>query len=91
MIVDTEGLSVEVQVRSSLQHVWAELSERLADVVDSTIKYGGGDPKVREILSLTSEHIANLEELEGELSSLTEESMNDPESEWTVFNKALGE
>ena len=73
VIVETEGLSMEVQVRSSLQHLWAELSERLSDVVDSNIKYGGGDQKVRTHLARMSRQVANLEEFETELESLRNE------------------
>jgi putative GTP pyrophosphokinase len=69
VIVQTEGLGVEVQVRSALQHLWAELSERLADVVDSTIKYGGGNTAIREYLSRASAHIGDLEEVERDLDS----------------------
>lgn len=69
VIVTTSGVSVEIQVRTSLQHLWAELSERLADVVDSSIKYGGGDPENRRWLSLLSDNIAGWEELEKQLGS----------------------
>jgi ppGpp synthetase/RelA/SpoT-type nucleotidyltranferase len=74
VIVMTGGASVEVQVRSSLQHLWAELSERLSDVVDSSIKYGGGDQQVNQLLSFESEWIAKLEEFEKDLSSLPDEA-----------------
>lgn len=69
IIVVAYGQSVEVQVRTPLQHLWAELSERLADVVDSNIKYGGGNAEDREWLGLISENIAGWEALERELSS----------------------
>ena len=36
---------------SALQHLWAEFSEKLADVVDPEVKYGGGPQVVRELLS----------------------------------------
>jgi ppGpp synthetase/RelA/SpoT-type nucleotidyltranferase len=55
---------VEIQVRTYLQHLWAELSERSSDVVDSDIKYGGGDLESRNLLAEISEHIKNLEGLE---------------------------
>lgn len=42
LVVSTDSKTVEVQVRTHLQHVWAELSEKLSDVVDAAIKYGGG-------------------------------------------------
>jgi len=62
-------VSVEIQVRTALQHLWAELSERLADVVDSSIKYGGGAPEDRRWLALISDNIAGWEELERQLVS----------------------
>ncbi len=55
---------MEIQVRSALQHLWAELSEKLSDVVDPTIKYGGGADVVRKALTALSERIAALEVLE---------------------------
>jgi len=64
VIANIEDVSIEIQVRSSIQHLWAELSERLSDVVDSRLKYGGGDPKVSEMLLSMSKHIDELEELE---------------------------
>jgi len=73
VIVEAGGLNMEVQVRSSLQHLWAELSERLSDVVDSNIKYGGGDQKVRTHLAIMSRQVADLEEFETELESLRNE------------------
>jgi putative GTP pyrophosphokinase len=55
---------IEIQVRSTLQHLWAEFSERLADRVDPGIKYGIGNEQVREVLSQTSETVAEFEDLE---------------------------
>jgi putative GTP pyrophosphokinase len=49
---------VEVQVRSTLQHLWAEFSERLSDKVDPSIKYGSGNEQIRQVLSQTSEMVA---------------------------------
>ena len=67
VIVMTQGVSVEIQVRTALQDLWAELSERLSDVVDSSIKYGGGDPEDRQWLLLISDSIAGWEDLETRL------------------------
>ena len=50
IIVDISGKPVEIQVRSSLQHLWAELSEKSSDVLDPTIKYGGGPDEWRTFL-----------------------------------------
>ena len=38
---------VEVQARTELQHVWAQLSEKLADRFGIDLKYGGGPAAVR--------------------------------------------
>jgi GTP pyrophosphokinase len=53
---------IEIQVRTSLQHLWAELSEKFSDVVDPAIKYGGGEERIRELLARASYGVA-LEEL----------------------------
>jgi hypothetical protein len=69
IIVAPHEVSVEIQVRTALQDLWAQLSERLADVVDSSIKYGGGTLEDRRWLALISENIAGWEELENQLVS----------------------
>jgi hypothetical protein len=58
---------VEVQVRTALQQRWAELSEKLADLVDPAIKYGGGEPAIQGILMRVSAVVATEEELESEI------------------------
>ncbi len=45
---------IEIQVRTLLQDRWAELSEKLSDVLDPGIKYGGGDELVHSLLICTS-------------------------------------
>jgi ppGpp synthetase/RelA/SpoT-type nucleotidyltranferase len=64
IIAIISGKPIEIQVRSSLQHLWAELSERAADVLDPTIKYGGGPEKWRKLLASLSEWIAEHEMIE---------------------------
>jgi ppGpp synthetase/RelA/SpoT-type nucleotidyltranferase len=61
VIVDYRGKLIEVQVRSALQQAWAELSEKLSDVVDSAIKYGGGNQEVVSLLSNMSETTMSVE------------------------------
>ena len=73
VVVAVQGRSVEIQVRTSLQHTWAELSEKLSDVVDAAIKYGGGNEEAREALARGSELIARLESLEGSAASPIDE------------------
>jgi hypothetical protein len=49
--------------RQTLQHLWAELSEKLSDVIDPAIKYGGGTNETRTLLAATSELVGHTETL----------------------------
>lgn len=64
VIARISGKLVEIQVRTLLQDLWAELSEKLSDVIDPNIKYGGGHNDIRCLLANISERIARLEWLE---------------------------
>ncbi len=64
VIVYLEGVPVEIQVRTALQHLWAELSEKLSDLFDPSIKYGGGNHNTQSLLSRTSQVIATEEDQE---------------------------
>lgn len=75
IIPEVSGKAVEIQVRSSLQHLWAEFSEKLSDKVDSQIKYGRGPDQVKIVLAHVSELIAKLETLESMIAS-TEETID---------------
>jgi putative GTP pyrophosphokinase len=70
LVTQISGMPVEIQIRTELQHAWAELSEKLADVVDSSIKYGGGPDPVKDMLGTISGHIATIEEMEYNLSRI---------------------
>ena len=61
VIVDSGGKLIEIQVRTKLQHAWAELSEKLSDVIDGAIKYGGGNEEVVSLLANMSEATMNVE------------------------------
>jgi ppGpp synthetase/RelA/SpoT-type nucleotidyltranferase len=63
VIVATGGKLVEIQVRTQLQHVWAELSEKYSDVIDPELKYGRGNPEFQGILVKTSGLVESMEEL----------------------------
>jgi hypothetical protein len=65
VIVDVSGKPIEVQVRTALQQMWAELSEKASDVLDPTIKYGGGRDEWRSFLTKSSEAVAAYETFEG--------------------------
>lgn len=79
VIVAHSGKLIEVQVRTALQHLWAELSEKLSDVVDIAIKYGGGDEDVVKILVVMSETIKGQEAKESRL--LMSLSTDDPQGD----------
>ena len=70
---------IEIQIRSSLQHLWAEVSEKLSDVMDPAIKYGGGEATVRRILDKSSSMVAKQESTEQGLAKLRNEAANEPE------------
>lgn len=54
---------VEIQVRSALQHMWAELSEKTADIVDPAVKYGSGPEPWQSLLLRLSNLVAGRESL----------------------------
>jgi len=88
VIVHILGKLVEIQVRTSLQHLWAELSEKLSDVVDPRIKYGGGADWIRKMLSTISKAIRSHEALE--TSTLVVESkFSALEAQVVAKNKVL--
>lgn len=43
LVIEDFGNPVEIQVRTSMQHLWAELSEKCSDLINPTLKYGVGD------------------------------------------------
>ena len=47
VVARASSVPVEIQIRTALQHAWAELSEKIADVFDPLVKYGGGPPDIR--------------------------------------------
>ena len=70
VIVEMSGKMVEIQVRTTFQHIWAEISEKYADLYGSDIKYGGGADEIRRLLELLSKYIATYEDLEDTLGRL---------------------
>lgn len=65
-----DGQPIEIQVRTKLQHLWAELSEKLADDLDPKIKYGGGPAFSQKILLELSEKSSKIDESLGKLAQL---------------------
>jgi putative GTP pyrophosphokinase len=70
IVVKVDEKGVEIQVRTKLQQLWAEFSEKLSDLVNPTIKYGGGNPYTQELLARTSKMVANEEQLELDLLNI---------------------
>jgi ppGpp synthetase/RelA/SpoT-type nucleotidyltranferase len=81
VIVESRQKLIEIQVRTPLQHLWAEVSEKISDVVDPAIKYGVGDKDILLILALMSERIMQQETIETELAEQIETQINQ-ENKW---------
>lgn len=64
LIVPVHDRLVEIQVRTALQHLWAEVSEKLAERHGVEVKYGGGPKWVRSELLATAGKIADIERVE---------------------------
>jgi putative GTP pyrophosphokinase len=62
VIVSIHSKPIEIQLRTRSQHLWAELSEKLSDVEDNSVKYGGGSPSSRRFLGELSEALAKSED-----------------------------
>ena len=97
LVVDLHGFLVEIQVRTLLQHGWASAVERLADIIDLDIKYGGGPEGLRYQLLNLSNTIAGLEEIENylrdlhELGHVSPDQTDSLEAEVRRFKKDLQE
>jgi ppGpp synthetase/RelA/SpoT-type nucleotidyltranferase len=53
IMIDYAGRLIEIQVRTALQHLWAEMSEKISDVIDPAIKYGRGGNVILSFLAST--------------------------------------
>jgi ppGpp synthetase/RelA/SpoT-type nucleotidyltranferase len=70
VVVDQDGKLIEIQVRTVLQHLWAELSEKVSDIIDPALKYGGGEADTRSMLMEFSSLVANNESDETQLTEI---------------------
>ncbi|NUM56766.1 MAG: hypothetical protein HUU46_24320 [Candidatus Hydrogenedentes bacterium] len=79
----------EVQVRTVLQHKWAETSEKASDVIDPGIKYGSGPHAWSEPMLKLSQDISIIEEIEDKVEKYAKETMGPNFSilAQTVFEK----
>ena len=62
LIVKVNEFLIEIQVRSQLQHYWAQYSEMIADQRGQELKYGGGDVEIRSFLEKLSLEAAQLDQ-----------------------------
>jgi ppGpp synthetase/RelA/SpoT-type nucleotidyltranferase len=74
-----DGKPVEIQVRTMLQHLWANFSERIADSVDPAVKYGGGPAWARDQVAQMASRIAQLEQPELAFAAATIDAYPDQE------------
>ncbi|MEP7012810.1 MAG: RelA/SpoT domain-containing protein [Acidobacteriota bacterium] len=84
VIVEMSDKPIEIQVRTLLQHGWAEVSEKASDIIDPTIKYGGGSSLWQKFLEASSKSIAAFEALEKSYSkrlALLKQYSHDPTKE----------
>jgi hypothetical protein len=89
LIVAVSGRLVEIQIRTPLQHEWASVTEKLADLFDDiTIKYGGGPDDIQQFLHDLSACIADVESFEAEYLSDPAKSTNQRMLERFEIHKA---
>lgn len=83
---------VEVQIHTTLQNLWAGLSERLSDRLGIELKYGGGDPNFRSTLDGLSETIREFEALDSKIIDHEHlREVADLQGDLTVFHAQLVE
>ncbi len=61
LVADVAGKKVEIQLRTELQHLWAEVSEKMSDTLGPGLKYGEGDKRALQLLSNLSQLISDIE------------------------------
>ena len=73
VIATIDEKAVEIQLRTALQQAWAEMSEKVADVFNPALKYGGGDEAVKDLLSTASLAVSTVETHEFALLEMQQE------------------
>jgi len=73
LVAKIEGRCVEIQIRTVPQHLWSEISEKMADAIDSRIKYGDGDEEALRLLGALSHSVQRLEAIEADRDKALEQ------------------
>lgn len=89
VIVHSSGKPIEVQVRTALQHLWAELTEKVSDIVDPGIKYGQSSHDIAKVLAEGSVAFAKFEEGEAVFLRATADSGLDSPLSIPQYNEFL--
>lgn len=90
-----DGLFVELQIRTRVQHAWATAVETMGTFLNQGLKVGAGSPEYRHYLKLCSAIFANLEKCEpvpglnDPLPTLVEQ-LRDQESQLQIIPKLQG-
>jgi ppGpp synthetase/RelA/SpoT-type nucleotidyltranferase len=64
VVARPDSKAIEIQIRTSLQHGWAQVSENYSDRFDPALKYGGGPADRQGLLLELSGAVADLENLQ---------------------------
>ena len=80
VIAKVQQKGVEIQIRTTLQQLWAELSEKLSDLIEPAIKYGGGNESTKRLLTSASKVVARQEATEVILLEV-QNAVSDPSSD----------
>ncbi|MFG6432497.1 RelA/SpoT domain-containing protein [Roseateles sp. LYH14W] len=94
LVVGVEGRRVEIQIRTELQHLWAQVCERIADKVGLEFKYGVGHPVLQQWLASLSTAVDQVERgFDGEtmLAPLAAVRMMPPGPDMTPDRENLNE
>lgn len=86
---ELDGLLVEVQIRTKLQHYWATAVETLGVIERSSFKTGQGDKKYKQFFQLASA-LFSIEEKQPVVASLRGKSSKEIVSEFQALEKELG-
>ena len=68
-------LPIEIQVRTRLQHLWAEISENLADQLGVDVKYGGEPDIARQSFGYMRDIVKRFEMLESRTMTVRTEDI----------------